>query len=57
MLFEKANKVGRIFIAKLPGNLIHLVSGGQQISFRFKNNIFVNNFRWRFAQNILGDCA
>lgn len=42
MLFEEPDEVGGIFIAKVIGDFIDLISGCQKISFAFQNYVFSN---------------
>ena len=55
LLFKKAHKIRGVFIAQLIGDLFHLAGAGQQISLCFEYDLFIDEFRNRFAYRGFGD--
>lgn len=42
MFFEETDKVRHIVVTQVKGYLAYLVGGCQQVSFGFKNNVFID---------------
>lgn len=55
MFFKEPDKVRYIFKTQVIGYLVYLAAGGQQVSFGFQYDLFINKGGTGFAQRCFGN--
>lgn len=55
MLPEEPDKIGNVFVAQMIGYLIYLIGRRQEVSFRFLNDVFIDEVGTGLAQGCLCD--